>query len=165
LLHEGVAALEDGASEVALKKLALCMELEPARSTAVLWRMARAHANLGDLERAKTCCLKALEDDPLLADAYYTLALVQIEAGEVDDAFAALRKTLYLDGDYVLANFAMANLLEQRGRHRYAFRYRAAAARQVARIGPDDPVPGSDGLTGERLSAMLQATVAVRDVP
>jgi chemotaxis protein methyltransferase CheR len=163
LLAEGIALLEEGRSVEALTSLGECVSRDADLAPAALWRMARAHANLGDLSQARLCCLNAIKLSPLLVDAYYTLALIHQETGEIDDAFANLRKTLYIEKDYVLANFAMANLLEQQGRHRYAVRYRATAARQVAKLPADLPVPGSDGLTGGRLMAMLQALSTVRE--
>lgn len=163
LLREGISLLEEGHSVEALSRFDECARQSPELAPAALWRMARAHANLGDMVQARLCCLSAIERDPLLVDAYYTLALIHQETGEIEDAFANLRKTLYIEKNYVLANFAMANLLEQQGRQRYAVKYRATAARQVAKLPVDLPVPGSDGLTGGRLMAMLRAMSAMRD--
>ena len=59
--------------------------------------IARAHANRGGLKEAGAWCEKAVKTDPLLAEAYYILALIRQEEGDYEKAVELLKKTLYLD--------------------------------------------------------------------
>ena len=120
--------------------------------------MARAHANRGQLTEARSWCQQAIERDPLLTEARYTLALIHQEEAEPEQAIAQLKKTLYLDPSFVLAHFSLANLYQQMDRPGEARRHRERAIRLAAQMLPDQVLAGSDGLTTKRLLTMARAT-------
>jgi chemotaxis protein methyltransferase CheR len=119
--------------------------------------IARAHANRGGLKDACTWCEKAIKIDPLLVEAYYILALIRQEEGEYEKAVELLKKTLYLDSNFVMAHFSLTVIHRRVGRRDEAIRHRSQAFRLVAKLPPDEILPGTDGMTAAQLLAMIGA--------
>jgi chemotaxis protein methyltransferase CheR len=72
--------------------------------------LIRACANQGALDDAIAWCHKAITTDVLNPRFYYLLATVLLEQGREEEAAQALRQTLYLDSEFVLAHFTLGNL-------------------------------------------------------
>ncbi len=66
-------------------------------------------ANQGKLEDAFHWCGKAVSADKCNPHLHYLLAVILAEQKKVEEARASLKKALYLDPDFVLAHFALAN--------------------------------------------------------
>ncbi len=58
--------------------------------------LAHAHANLGHVEEAATCCRRLAEAFPLASEPYELLAILAQEQGRYDDAKLLLKQALYL---------------------------------------------------------------------
>ena len=56
-----------------------------------------------------------LEIDPLVASAHYILGLIYQRQGDQDAALGSFKRTIYVDRDFVLAHFNLANLYKSRG--------------------------------------------------
>jgi chemotaxis protein methyltransferase CheR len=54
--------------------------------------------------------MRAISLDRLALDAYYTLALVSQHQGDLDAAIDAMKKVVYIDRNYVLGHFGLADL-------------------------------------------------------
>ena len=158
LYQEALSLLEQGRDEEAEHRLRACLESNPDFAPAH-YQMARLLANRGELEEARSWCQQVIERDPLLVEARYTLALIYQETGALDKAIAQLKKVLYLDPDFILAHFSLANLYQQMGQAEQAARHRTQALRLAARMSPEAPVPGADGLTVGHLLTMIKATM------
>ena len=78
------------------------------------------------------------------------------------EALSDLRKTLYLDSEYILGHCALVNIYDQQDRPTDSTRHRNQATRLASKLAPDQLVPGSDSITAERLLAMLRVTVEPR---
>jgi chemotaxis protein methyltransferase CheR len=120
--------------------------------------LARLFANQGDFTKALEWTEKAVAVNKLDPEARYLEAIIFQEQGAVDAAVAALKKTLYLDHTFVLAHFALANLIRQRGRVKEAARHLENAASLLATYGDDDILPGSEGLSARRLGEIIVTT-------
>ena len=101
-------------------------------------------------------CVDAIDADKCDASLHYRHALLLERAGERAAARAALRRTLFLDREFVLAHVALGQLGEILGDDG-ATRHFSHALRLLERQAADAVVRGSDGLSARRLSAMLQA--------
>ena len=121
---------------------------EPAQACALL---GQASANLGHWAEAERWCRRAVERDRLALEAYYTLALVLQHQGRIDEAIAAMKKVVYIDRHYVLGHFGLADLYHSR--HDWAPAQKALDnARRLLEAQPaHQVVPGSGGITAERL--------------
>src|SRR5690606_20129569 len=121
---------------------------------------ARGHADAGDLARAEQLCRLAIEQDKLDPQATHLLATILHERGAVDEAMAALQRTLYLDPDHVLARFTLGSLALRRGETQAGRRHLAQARSRLARCAPDHPLEGSGGLTAGELEGVIRNTEA-----
>jgi len=157
LYHEALALMAQGAYREAVVRLHDCALRDPDSASACYHQMARAHANEGRLEEARSWALKASEGDPLFAEAHYVLSLIHQELGAVDEAVAALRKALCLAPDLILAHVGLADLYRRLGSAERAARHRAHAVRLAARMAPDEVVPHSEGLTAGQLLKTAKA--------
>jgi len=117
--------------------------------------LARAYANQGQLVEAREWCQKAIAADKLNPAFYYLCATILQEQGQVDHAISFLRQALYLNPNFVLAHFALANLsLLQRkfgesGKH-------LRNALSLLRSYPQEAVlPEAEGITAGKLVAII----------
>lgn len=119
--------------------------------------LARALADRGQLQEARSACEQALAVDPLDAEAHVLLATICREAGDLTAASDALRDALYVAPDSPLPHFLLGTLLVRQGqRARADSRFRSAA--RLLQAGPlDRYLPGTDHLSARRLLAAAQA--------
>ncbi len=112
---EALALYAKGAHGEAAEKLKALLSDSPQAGVAAAL-MARIFANQGRLPEALDLCEKAVGADRCNADHRYLLATVLQELGRLEQAVAELKKTLYLDQDFVLAHLLLGNLaLRRRG--------------------------------------------------
>lgn len=95
-----------------LKALELCQKAlprlsNPARAYHLLGCI---YADQGEYEKSKEPLEKALEYDSLLFDAYFKLGIVCIKLEKPKEAIASLKKTAFLNPNFALAHFYLANL-------------------------------------------------------
>ncbi|MEX1276964.1 MAG: CheR family methyltransferase [Bacteroidota bacterium] len=139
----------------------------PASPTAV-WRahpidaallslLARIRASQGDLAGAEEQCRKAIEADKLNPVHPYLHATIVHEQGRDDEAIHSLRKALYLDPDFALAHFLLANLARRHGKTREAGKHFRETLRLLSRYRQDQILPESDGMTAGRLKEIIHS--------
>ncbi len=119
--------------------------------------LARIHANQGDLVRARQWCRQAIDADRLNPAGHYLLAIVLLEQGQTDDSMQELKRTLYLDQDFVPAYFTLGNLYRQQGRHKEARKYFDNALLLLNAHPPEETLPETEGMTAGHLAEMIQA--------
>jgi chemotaxis protein methyltransferase CheR len=81
------------------------------QSSFLLGAKATVLANLGKLEEAIILFQKSLALDPANKNCYFTYAMALSELNKLDQAEAALRKTLFLDHEFVLGHYQLGLLL------------------------------------------------------
>jgi chemotaxis protein methyltransferase CheR len=109
--------------------------------------LGRAYANLGCWPEAEHWCHQALCFDKLALDAYYTLALVLQHQGKLDRAIDAMKKVVYIDRNYVLGHFGLADLYRNNGQLPQAQKSLDNARRLLEAHPAEELLPGSGGIT------------------
>lgn len=134
--EEAVAALQNEHYEVAEQILARLLSGQP-RNPRVHTLLAFLFANRQALPEARAHLDLALKIEPLLADAHYVQALIQMEEDAVADSLKSLQAALYCRRDYALAAFMLGNIHAQQGRLPKAHQHWQKALRAIQHL-PDD---------------------------
>jgi chemotaxis protein methyltransferase CheR len=92
----------------------LALDSEPGNTAALVIR-AHATADAGDLATAIADATAALSIDPLLASARYILGIIYLRQEDLQRAIDEFKRTIYIDGDFVLAHFNLANIYRVQG--------------------------------------------------
>jgi chemotaxis protein methyltransferase CheR len=120
--------------------------------------IARAAASVRNLANdagaaeAEKACRVAIERAPLSVELHYLHALLLIELADAEQAVAALRRTLYLDGRLAIAHFTLGTLLARSGDRRGAERAFRNAEQVAAARPAAEALPLSDGLAAAGLA-------------
>jgi len=133
----------------------------PPHSPADLQR-AKVLADQGKLEDAVRLCESILARDRLDHEAYFLLAAIAQERGEIVAAVEALRRVVYLAPDFASAHFLLGSILMRQGQHKQGVRSMETVVRLLSSLPCDDEVPGSDGLTAGRLLETARAYLEIR---
>jgi chemotaxis protein methyltransferase CheR len=129
----------------------------PVRDSAAPSLRARSLANQGRLADALLWCDRWLAQDKLDAAGHYLRAVVLMELGETEQARDSLRRVVYLDGDFILAHFALGNLARERGNDAESRIHYANARRLLRRYRSDEVLPHSEGLSAGRFAQALES--------
>jgi chemotaxis protein methyltransferase CheR len=118
--------------------------------------LARTKANLGKLNEAAQWCEIALSLDKLDADLHYLLATIMQEQGNDAAATDALKMALYIQHDFVLANFLLGNLKLKAGKIASGKKLFRNALLSLSKYDQNEILPYSDGLTAGRFREIIQ---------
>lgn len=129
---------------------------DSAHDAAAIAAQARALADGGQLDAARSLCLRAQDLDKLDARWPYLLAIILLEAGLLDEAATALQRTLFLQPRHALAHYTLAGIAVRQGRADAARRQFALAEASVAgAASPEAVLEGSGGMTVAALRALV----------
>jgi chemotaxis protein methyltransferase CheR len=120
--------------------------------------LTQAYANHGNLTSALEWSEKAVAADRLNPRPYYLRATICQEMGSDDAAIVSLKRAIYLDQEFILAHFALANLTLRGGKPKEAARHLKNAASLLHTYGDDDILPGSEGMSARRLAEIIATT-------
>jgi len=121
--------------------------------------MGRIHANLGELAASLPWCEQAVAADRLNAASHYLLGTILQELGRGPEAASAYKRSLYLDPDFVLGQFALGLLYRDQRRAHEAARHFANALLILDGHADDDVLPESDGMTAGRLKEIIRGNM------
>lgn len=121
--------------------------------------MARAHANQGRLSDALSWCRQAVAFDRTRPEFQYLLATILQEVGQTEDAIAALKRTLYLDQNFVPAHFLLGNLTRQQGKFKESKKHFENALSVLKTYRHEDILPESEGMTAGRFNEIIRTTL------
>ncbi len=158
--EEALALFSQGNYEQAARKLEAEGDSSPAAAEKAGLR-ARICANLGDLDQARSWAEKALGADKLNAGLHYLSAIILEEQGMTEEAFVALKKTLYLDPNFVLAHYSLGNCALRQRKLKEAERHFTNTRTLLASYQPNEILPQSDGLVAGRLREMVESAMAM----
>lgn len=119
--------------------------------------LARAYSNDGELKAALQWIDKAIEHDRLNHTLYYVRATILQALSDVGEAIASLRQALFLEPQFVVAEFYLASLLHQSGKKMEAGQRFRSALLLLKQYNEDDVVPESEGITAGHLAQIVQS--------
>jgi chemotaxis protein methyltransferase CheR len=119
----------------------------------------RALADQGKLPEALALCEDALASDKLDPGLHFLRAIILQELNRIDEAGASLKRTLYLDRNFVLAHFALGNIAMRQGKVPAAKKHFENVLSLLKENRPEDILPESEGLTAGRFREIIQATI------
>jgi chemotaxis protein methyltransferase CheR len=118
---------------------------------------ARVATNAGDWKRATELVNQALIITPMRAAAHFIRGQIYEHVGQVDEAIAAYRRSLYLDPAFVMGNLAIADMWRREGQIIEARRGYRSALRLLDQLDPTTLVPESDGTRAVELRAYVNS--------
>jgi chemotaxis protein methyltransferase CheR len=89
--------------------------------------MTRAYANLGQYQEAEVCCEYLLKINAFSAYAYYLKAHIAMDRGDESETKALLKKTLYLDPNFIAPHLELAEIYAREGDAKKARKMRVTA--------------------------------------
>jgi chemotaxis protein methyltransferase CheR len=119
--------------------------------------MVRIYANQGNLSEALEWCDKGMEKDKLNPTFHFLRATILQEKDQINEASVSLKRTLYLDPDFVLAQFALGNLTRQQRRLGEADKHFENALSLLSGLDREAVLPESEGITAGRLREMIRS--------
>jgi chemotaxis protein methyltransferase CheR len=117
--------------------------------------LTRALADQGKLAEALDWCNRWISQDKLDASAHYMRAVILQELGDAGNSRRAFQTAIYLNPGFVLAHFALGNLMRSHGKSAEARKHFVNAATLLEIHQPDEVLPESDGLTAGRLAEVI----------
>lgn len=124
-------------------------------------RLIRALADQGKLNEALALCAEALAADKLDPGLHFLRASILQELNRIDEAGVSLKRTLYLDQNFLLAHFALGNLGLRQGKARAAKKHFENVLTLLKENRPEDILPESEGLTAGRFREIILASMEI----
>ena len=124
----------------------------------------RRLANQGKLREALAASEHAIAANQLDANLHYLHAVILSEEKLDGEAVAALKRTLYLDPNFVLAHFALGNLAQRQGNAPGAEKSLRNTLALLDRFGPEDILPEAEGLTAGRLREIVHTSLRLGEL-
>jgi chemotaxis protein methyltransferase CheR len=159
LYEEALVLFERGDYAEATKRLQ--DEFALVQSAESLTLLARICANLGELAEARSWLEKAISKDKLNTGLHYLRAVILQEQGATEEGAFALKRTLYLDPNFVLAHFALGNLALRQKNFKEADKHFTNVLGLLVDYQPNDVLPQSDGLAAGRLKEMVMSAMSM----
>lgn len=125
-------------------------------SSFLLNTKAIVYANLGKLDQAVKLCQESLELDPTDIHLQFTLAMTLLELNELKAAEVALRKTLFLDHQFVMGHYELGLLLLRNKQTDAGIKSLTNALNIAKRKDPLEAVIDTQGLYYGRLAEILE---------
>jgi chemotaxis protein methyltransferase CheR len=151
LPYDEVPGLSEEGCYEAAGQMAVVLVSQNGRDAEAMFLLARNCANQGKLAEALAWCDKSIAVDKLAARAHYLRATILQEQNSITEALLALRHAVYAEPQFVLGHFALGNLTLKHGMPKESQKHFENVLLLLARYGPEDIVPESDGLSAGRL--------------
>jgi chemotaxis protein methyltransferase CheR len=151
LPYDEVSGLSEKGCYEAAGQMAAVLVSQNGRDAQAMFLLARNCANQGKLAEALAWCDKSIAVDKLAARAHYLRATILEEQNSITEALLALRHAVYAEPQFVLGHFALGNLTLKHGMPKESQKHFENVLLLLARYGPEDIVPESDGLSAGRL--------------
>lgn len=126
--------------------------------------LCREKANQGNLQEALTICEKAISQNKVNPRYYYLFASIEQELGNIEDAVDALRKTIYLDSNFVMAYFDLGNLLLKLGKNREAFKSFDNVNMLLQEFKEEQSIPNAEAVTAGMLKYFVANILKEREI-
>ncbi len=146
-----------------VKKLLVILSKEQNGSNAFLMKtesmvlLAKAYANIGELEQARTWCEKAIGTEKLNPEIYYLLSTIFQSAGDIEAAVKSLKQSIYLDPEFIMAHFTLGMLLRQKQMPGESKKSMQNALSILELKDADETLPFSEGMAAGRLIETIKS--------
>lgn len=118
--------------------------------------LIKSYANLGMIDKSFEICEKYLKKYTIEPVLYYLYAVILQELGDSQGAIKSLKKALFLDSEFVIAYFTLANILLIRSDFNESKKNFKNVQLILEKHDPDWLIPEGEGLTCGRLKEMIQ---------
>ena len=118
--------------------------------------LARINIQKVNYEQAEKLCLEAIKIDRINIEAHYLLATIFSEQGKMNEAIISLQKTLFLNPDFALGHFLLANIHLNNGDKSVSCKHLDNALKSLKKYNQNEIVDELDGLTAGKLSKMIE---------
>ena len=98
---------------------------------------------------------KAVASDKFNPGLHYLHSTILQELGLTDKAIISLKRSLYLDRDFVLAYYTLGNLSLRQRKFKESKKYFKNALMLLSGYDKEEILPESDGITAGRLSEII----------
>lgn len=127
-LEEVAALVDQGKPEEAISLLR--QDTDSSKDSArACYMIAKLEADSGNLTEAKRQCELAVENNKLMIEAHYLLAIVCQELGDDEGAIAALKKSIYINRTFAEAYVCLGSIYRRLGKEQQAGKAFANASR------------------------------------
>jgi chemotaxis protein methyltransferase CheR len=154
-LDRAMTLIARGEIDGALVMLAGLAE-KNSRDARIPFLLGRLAADRQHLPEAAYWLGRALALDPLNLWAHYFMALLWIEEDKLDDALAALKKTIYIDANFALGHFYLGRIHKAQGKAAQARKSFAVAKNLLAASPASQHLSGADGISGGQLLVLVE---------
>jgi len=154
-VDQAVDVIARGEIDTALVLLAGLAEKRP-RDARVPFLLGRLAADRQHLPEAGYWLGRALTLDPLNLWAHYFMALLWIEEAKLDEALAALKKTVYIDPNFALGHFYLGRIHKAQGKPEQARKSFGVAKHLLAASPASEHLSGADGISGGQLLVLVE---------
>ncbi|MDR3616898.1 MAG: CheR family methyltransferase [Candidatus Obscuribacterales bacterium] len=119
--------------------------------------LAKTYANRGAFAEALFWLDQSLEIDKLNHLAYFTRATVSQAQGNVPEAVRSLKQALFLEPEFILAEFHLASLLLGLGKLQESRKRFQGALSLLSQYNGNELVPEGEGMTAEVLGQIIKS--------
>lgn len=127
--------------------------------------LARVYANQGRLAEALACCERGIAADKLNPGGHYLHANILQELGAIEQATQSLKRTLYVDPNFILAHFSLGSLALRQVRVSESRKHFNNALSLLQKHGQGDILPHCEGMTVGRLKEIIRANAPRGTMP
>lgn len=118
--------------------------------------LIKIYANNGKYENALEWCNIALKADRINAHLYYLKALISEDINDTQQAIKSIKQALCLDQNYIMAQFALANLYEKELDHMSAKHHYRNAYNLVKQLDSAHLIEDGDGMTAGQMRSIIE---------
>lgn len=133
-----------------LKKLS-----EEKRNAKELMLISKNYANLGDIKNALEWCEFSLQKEQLDPTYHYFHGIILQEKGKFKEAKESLKKSIYLNPDFVISHYMLGNINRHEGKIKESNKYYENVLSLLRQYKNDDILPESEGITAGRLKELV----------
>ncbi|MGR3177462.1 MAG: CheR family methyltransferase [Candidatus Anammoxibacter sp.] len=119
--------------------------------------ITQSYANKGELDQALEWSNKAISIDKMNPACHYLNATILLEQGRTVEVANALKRTIYLNNDFILAHFMIGNIFSQQGKLKQSDKHFKNALILLSACEPEDILPYSEGMTAGRLTETIRS--------
>lgn len=119
--------------------------------------LANNFANLGMLREAFAWCEKATSLEKTNCSYHYLMATILQEQEKYDAAIISLKRSVYLDRDFIPAHIALGNIFAKLDMYEESQKSFRNALMLLQNCKPEVILPETNGMTAERLIEVIQA--------